>query len=98
MLVMAYSTSCCSCPLRQVILVRRQTCWLPGQSTWPARRVVVCKRRCTRRPCSLVFVSATSIAASRDCSFAGGKSGSKLGRDRFLQVRLIVLHHDEVIS
>src|SRR4051794_5327556 len=95
---MAYSISHCSWPLRQVMRVRRQTCCTPGQSRWPMSRVVACKRRCTRRPCSLVLVSATSMAAARDCSFAGGKSGPKLGRYGFLQAGLVVFDNHEVIA
>ena len=43
-LVMAYWISVVNCPLRNVVRVRRQTCFNPGQLSYPARRVLVWRK------------------------------------------------------
>src|SRR5947209_4883745 len=97
-LVIAYSTSTSSCPLRRVVRVSRQTCCRPGQSMWPANRVETSNCRRTTRPCSLPTVSVRSRCATRWRSFAGGKSRLKFSGNGFFERGLIVFEGEEVMS
>src|SRR6202049_4392646 len=97
-LVIAYSTSTSSPPLRRVVRVSRQTCCRPGQSTWPANRVETSNCRRTTRACSLPTVSVRSRCATRWRSFAGGKSRLKFGGNGLFERGLIVFEGEEVMS